>query len=241
MKIYFHEISNHNNNTTTYVYSLLKYLARQNGHEISSLEDCDIAAISLSHYSYIQELIKLRKMTKKKIIIGGHISHSPYALLAFADYVNLGHGFEFFEKVKSVDDLEEFDFIISKRKLDGKISQYINWDAVPIIQISKNLYSYLWSVGCKNKCKFCLTSWMNQYQVNPHKGILMKLKMKFQNKKLSIISNDYSDSDVARPAANVLINNLIREPSKFQNIGLIRFGIESPSYETRRFLGKKNP
>ena len=237
MKIFF---SNQNKNKTiTYTYRLLEYLAERTGHKISSPEDSDIIAISLNSFYELHKLRSLRKKWKdKKIIVGGHISYSPYPLLRYADFVNLGQGFEFFEKCKNISDLYDKDFIIHKNKLTGNISHYVNWDLIPCIQIGKNSYSYLWSFGCKNKCSFCLTSWMNKYQVNPNKSILRVLRKKLTGKQLYCITNDYSGSDYYRTVTDVTIKEYNEIPQKFSKIQLIRAGLESVTEKGRKFFNK---
>lgn len=226
-------------NISTYTVELMKYLARRAGHQITEdLQDADLVCLSICHHSEITDLIKLRKATDKPILVGGHATYSPNPFLIYADFVNLGHGFEIWESFKTIDDLKTLPYIYHNNKMEGVYSQKIDWDSVPAIQIGKNTYSYLWSVGCRNKCNFCNTSWTNTYQTNHNKLRLDILRQKTIGKQLYIITNDYSKSDVKRAVSDVLIPEYNKDPLVFQNITLLRSGIEAATEDVRRFLGK---
>lgn len=70
-------------------------------------------------------------------------------MLAYADYVNLGQGFQFFEENKKLNDIENKSYIVHEDKRHGEISNYINWDNVPLVQITKKAIAFyiLWAVG----------------------------------------------------------------------------------------------
>lgn len=234
MKILFY---NNTKGATTYTYELLKTIAKYYKHEIVQ-NNPDIIAISLTSHYEIEELRKLRKKTNKPIVVGGHCSNAPLSLLRYASYVNLGAGFDFFKNCKKISDIEKQDFIISKNKLEGVFSQYINWDILPIVQISKNSYSYLESVGCKHKCKFCLTSWINKHQVTEKQNILKRVSEKFKNKQLYFIGNNYESISCNLNVSDVTIKGYNEKYTNYENIKLIRAGLESPLEKTRKELSK---
>ncbi|MHA1395785.1 MAG: hypothetical protein ACTSRZ_19970 [Promethearchaeota archaeon] len=239
MKIAFYNTIKIN---TTYTFELLKYIAKYYKHSIVDIKDCDILCVSLTSHYEINELRKARKEYKNKIIVvGGHISNAPASLLAYADYVNLGQGFEFFRDVKKVSDIRDLPYVVCKNKRKGKYSHYINWDILPIVKISKYSYSYLESVGCKNKCKFCLTSWLNKYQTNPKEKTIVSLaeRYKRKNAQFYLIGNNLERESCNLNVSDVTLNGYIKNPSKYKKVRLIRVGLESPSKKTRYFLGKR--
>lgn len=236
MKYFLHTDGNGEN--TAYTQELLKHLAVKNGHKMVAESECDAVLFSMTSHYEIDKLIKLRKLTKKPIIVGGHASNSPLPLLEFCDYVNLGSGFEFFEKVISMETIESFDFIVSKNKRKGKYSNYINWNNIPLVQISKNSFSYLESVGCQHKCKFCVTSWMNKYQKNPNEKAIKAVLNKYGAKQLYLIGNNYNRNFGNLNVSDATIKEYNECPQKYEKIKLIRVGLESPSEETRKWLAK---
>ena len=120
-----------NNFNTTYTYELLRYLAKKNGHKETGIQDADIVGISLTSHYEIDELRKARKkIGNKKIIVGGHASNAPASLLRYADFVNLGAGFDFFEKVGNVKDIEKQDFIVSRDKKEGGLNPSFNRSSI---------------------------------------------------------------------------------------------------------------
>lgn len=236
MKIKFWENKTLKGNTN-YTNELLRHIAIKNGHKQES-KDFDILVVSLTSHYEIEELKRARKQhPDKKIIVGGHCSNAPASLLHWADYVNLGQGFEFFRDVNE-NNIETLPYIVSKEKKDGIFSQYIDWDKCPVVQIGKNSYSYLESVGCKNKCKFCLTSWLNKHQVNPKQATIKTLGKMYQKKQLYMIGNNYESISCNLNVSDVTIKGYNERYSNYENIKLLRVGLESVSEQTRKALGK---
>lgn len=239
MKIYFYQ--NNIKNITTYTHELLKHLAYKNGHEVvDSPEKADVSGISLTSFYEIDDLRKFRNKNKTGlIIVGGHACNNPSALLRYADFVCLGQSFQFFSECRIVSDIYDKPYIVHKNKLNGEWSDFIDWDLIPCIQIGKNSYSYLYSMGCRNKCKFCLTSWVNKYQVNPYKARIKKLKDKIGPKQFYLVTNDFdSGVSVDRSVSDVRIKEYLSNPGKFKGINLLRIGVESPEEKTRKWLSK---
>lgn len=235
MKIFFYQKNKTGN--TTYTFELLRYIAKKNGHTLSDLNDSEICALSLAHISEIDTLRIFRKRNPgKKIIVGGH--GACHALLRYADYICMGHSFELFRDCKKISDLDDKPYIIHKGKKSFQFSKYIDWDLCPVVRISKNSHSLLYSVGCRKKCKFCYTSWINKYQVNPYKKKIERIRKKL-NGQLYLITNDFDNQVAAkRNVSDVRVSEYLKNPSKTKDIKLIRLGIESPCEETRKELGK---
>lgn len=239
MKIFFYQ--KYEKCITTYTFELLKYLAKENGHEISKdASYADICAISLTSFYEIDTLRIFRnRHPNVKIIVGGHACNNPSALLRYADYVCLGQAFQFFSENKTIEDIKNKSYVVHKNKLYGKYSQYIDWQKIPLIQTSKNNYSYLYSTGCRNKCKFCLTSWANKYQVNPFVHKIEKIKKYTEGKRLCLIANDYDQGVfVKRDASDITIKEYLKNPKHYDGVKLLRLGVESPVQKTRSFFSK---
>jgi len=235
------KISFYNNFTgfTVFTIELLKHISVIYGHSVTDHKDSDIMCLSLTSHYEIPELIKARKQfPKKKIIVGGHISNAPACLLAYADFVNLGQGFEFFKTLKSIEEINQMPFIVSKEKKEGEYSSFIDWSIIPIVRISQNSYSYLESVGCRNKCTFCLTSWMNRFQQNPNQKAIQAISRKYEGKQLYLIGNNYESQSCNLKVSDCTIKGYNENSTKYNKIRLIRVGLESVT-ETTRFELKK--
>lgn len=237
MKIAFYH--NEKDEITTYTYKLLESLAIRYGHNVVNLPDAEIIGYTMTSHYDMPTLRKIRKIfPDKKIIVGGHASNSPAPLLAYADYVNLGQGFQIFKENKKIEDLNDKTYIVTNDKLEGEYSHYIDWAKIPIIRISKNSYSYLESVGCSHKCKFCLTSWMNKHQVNPNQKTLSYLSEKYSKQQLYFIGNNYESLSCNLKVSDVTVKGYNTQYPKYRGISLIRVGLESVTEKTRKSLGK---
>jgi len=238
MKLYFYK---NNKKVTTYTYELLKYIAKKNNHKVvETPKEADLCCMTLTSLLEIDNLRIFRNRYKKsKIIIGGHACNSPAALLRYCDYVNLGQGFQFFSECSDIEDIEEKGYIVTREKRKGKFSQYINWDTIPLVQISKRSYSILYSVGCRMNCKFCLTSAINKYQVCPNKTKIYKAKRYAAGKQLYLITNDFDGGvDVKRNVSDIRVQEYLKNPDNYDDIKLLRLGVECVLEENRRKLGK---
>jgi radical SAM superfamily enzyme YgiQ (UPF0313 family) len=239
LKFFFFD-KNKIDKVTVYTDVLLKHLAKINGHEcVDNPGDADVLAISMTSLYEIGNLIRLRKQNPNGVIIaGGHVCANASAILRFADYVCMGQGFEFFEQCKSVSDLNSMSYIVSKNKTDGKFSQYINWDVLPVAQISKKAWSYLYGIGCRNRCKFCLTSHINKYQTHPNKAVFDRLREKIKGQ-LYLISNDYDKTiNIKRNTADITVKEYLSDPNGYSHIQFIYLGIEGVAGESRKLFGK---
>ncbi len=244
MKMYYYNKYDRES-ITFYTQELIKYLAKKNGHEVvDNPYKADFAGLSLAHHSEVKDILKLRKELPKgiPIIAGGHATYAPKAIAAYADYVCLGHGFEFFRDTKemgSVKEIEQLPYIYFKGKTAPLLySQYIDWKMIPLSRTGKNTWAFFWSVGCRAKCNFCATSWTNQYQQNPNEMHLQMARDHTHGKQLYVVTNDYSFSNVRRAVSDVMVKEYIKTPSTYDNIGLIRTGIESVTEKGRYFFGK---
>ena len=222
------------NNIIQYTYYLLKYLIEINNHELSSIEECEYILFSICDVSEIGELKKIKeKHPDKKIIVGGHCAVFYKLCLLFCDYVNIGQGFEFFEcnSIRAIKQLKSVVWKGSKKKIVA--STIINWEKVPICKITKSSYYYWGSVGCKNKCSFCLTSWTNRYQRNK----IINIKEAVDSKNVSIISNDNEGMEnIKESGKSIRLRDFLRIKTHYCNY--YRIGLEFATEKNRKLTGK---
>ena len=224
---------------TTYTYKLLQYIVEANGHKwLDEPEKADFILVSLIGTRELNVLRTTRRKYKNKpIIAGGHAGYNPELLALFADYVNVGQGFQLFSDLAFDKNIEDLPYIYTPGKKSVHTSTFIHWKLCPIIQIGENTFSYLGSVGCEGKCAYCLTSWSNQLQINPllNSRISRHIPKHLQ---LYVISNYALGDQNKRKIADVKIKDAIANPRKYAGITNWRAGVEFISPEWRRRTGK---
>jgi hypothetical protein len=225
------------NGIIQYTYYVLKYLVELNGHEISSINNCDFILFSICDVSQIISLKYIKKMHKnKKIIIGGHFAIFFKLCILFSDYVNVGQGFEFF-KCQTEEEIKGLRCIYYEgcnKIIEPSI--LIEWDKIPLCKITKNGYYYWNSVGCKNKCKFCLTSWINKYQQN-NKDRIKYIKRENERKNINYISNENDNLiEIKEQRKSIMLKDFLNIKKHFCNY--YRVGLEFALEENRKEQGK---
>jgi hypothetical protein len=217
-----------------YTISVLRHIACHYGHTIVDPIDADVIAVSVCDISQVSFVEKLRKKyPDKKILVGGHSSVYYKLFGLFADMVNIGQGFDAFA-CKSLEELEKLPSVWTPAK-DRQIihaSWRIDWDIVPVANVTSNQRYYWGAVGCKNKCKFCSTSWTNPHQVNDV-GRVAAVRQKYPN--TTIVTNDSDFVGERMTQSVMLVDFLKRKPKKY---GVYRIGVEFATEATRRYYGK---
>jgi radical SAM superfamily enzyme YgiQ (UPF0313 family) len=222
-------------------------------------EEADWIFATVSDMTVLSKLKKLRlKYPDKKIVMGGFFSYCGETALAYADMVNVGEGFEFFEALnplltsdKTPDEIftimESKPYVITKAKAlkreTIKPSYRIDWDKCPVVQMSKKAYTYWRSAGCSNKCKFCYPSWAGPFQKNPETnlGRVLGYFSKHHQYALSLICNeseDFEKSGIRMVYKSAMVREYLKNPARFKKIHLMRFGIEGFSEHGRAVSGK---
>jgi len=218
-----------------YTDKLLSHELQSEGHQLL-LDDDSIILVSICDVVEVFQLEKIRnKYPNNKIIVGGHFAKIGIKLLIlFADAVCVGHSFNLF-KAKSWQEILSLPNIYNGDDRNIYIDHYIDWSSCPAIQTDSNRF-YLWGgVGCKNKCKFCLTSWTEKHQDRPNlENVVAKSKAKIGRKgSVKVISNAYSTS----LGDDLVQDMLLRDVLKIRYNGkrkMIRCGIEFATEETRK-------
>ena len=220
-----------------YTDKLLHKLAVDYGHQVVGREEADAILVSIEDITSINRIYREGRNSKVPVIAGGHLAKiSAKAMSVYADIVWVGHAFEFFE-IKSYQDILDSPYSFTG---NGEVctSRKIQWDLCPIIRVNRSQY-YIWGgVGCKNKCKFCVTSWTEPH-INRYKntGQINGVKARVPNKgQLHLISNEYDDVPTGKVGDMTMRGFLeLRRTGKNR---LIRIGIEFPNERTRATAGK---
>jgi hypothetical protein len=222
-----------------YTAKLISHLIREYGHE-EKLADDSVILASLCDVTELPWLGKLRqKYPKNRIISGGHFSKiGANAMLLHSDLVWVGHIFTLL-KCKTYDEVLTCGAAYAKLGQGCKADYEIEWSKCPAIQVDPKRF-YLWGgVGCKNKCKFCLTSWTEPHEARPNiEQVVCKAKRQIGKKgSLKVISNAYSDKLGDDLVQDMLLRDMlkIRDNKKRK---LIRCGVEFATEEMRKKNGK---
>ena len=232
----YHLITNKVEDAVQYTEALLKQLIVRNGHELTSPEDSDAILVSMCDITEIQMLMKAREKYKGKVIIvGGAVSPFFKVLKLFCDIVSIGQGFEFF-RLKSLHEIREAPFTYTGTERSVRASTLIEWEKCPIVQVKKRIFYYLGGVGCKNKCSFCMTSWLNKPQHNDEKRTrLAKQRVKDS---LKLISNEEEGTLSVRETVKDLMLTSYLAAKETPNCTIIRLGLEFATEESRKKHGK---
>ena len=126
-----------------YTRAWLNYMCKVYGLKMTDEKEADIILLSLSDPTEINLLFEARR-DQKPIILGGCEAFHEKMYSNLADLINVGEGFEIFEKLQTIKDkspgkiiekLKDLPYIYYKGK-KGTIypSTKINWDLVPIVK-----------------------------------------------------------------------------------------------------------
>lgn len=221
-----------------YTYAVLEKLIRMNGHTLAADPGAaENILVSLCDVTQVPILEKVRKEHPlKTIICGGHFAINYKVCSLFADLVNIGQRFELF-KCKTFDEMAALPCTYYKGKAGIlKPSILIEWSALPVVQTSKKMFYYLGGVGCKNKCQFCLTSWINKHQVNSEIRIQKAERLITAGARLNVIANEYQGALKFSPVKDMMLRDFLRCTKKTTR--LIRIGLEFCLEENRKKFGK---
>jgi len=234
-----------------YVAGLFRHFCAKRGITVDNKKDFDVIFYSVYDPQDVFHLKRLReKFPDKLIIVGGIEAFSPAYLLRYADYANVGEGFEFLKNFpvdKGVPGLadwcEEQPYIASRAKVGQTIkpSYYIPWEELPVIKVGRKQYYYLCAKGCSRKCLFCMTSWCYPYMQNPIHQRKFFNKLAEGGNSIYFVGNDTGDfepPEKSTAAASLSVKRFLQNPSKYRHKRMLHIGVEGWSEARRKFYGK---
>jgi len=236
----WHESSKQAENFTS---KLLKWWFVKHGGEIvDSIEESpDIilaSACSPREASILQSGRKLASKAHIPFLMGGAEAYCGATYLAWADYICIGEGYNVIRELATSGlDALGMDNILSIHDPDAEIEPdyYIPWGQLPVIQTTEKGCYYLAGRGCRNKCKFCYTSWTLPHSVVPEQ-IRLRAEAKLpKNKHILYVTND--DGGLARYSGSTTVKQFLTE-HRSQWPRLLRLGIEGITEERRKALNK---
>lgn len=236
-----------------YTHGLFRYFLRKRGLSCES-KTPEVIFYSVYDPLDVINLRAIRKRNRKTLIIAGGIEcFSPGYLVPYADFACAGEGFGFLRDFPStsVEDLstwaEKQKNIVGLGQI-GKILEpdfYIPWSELPAVKVGKNVHYYLVSRGCRNKCAFCATSWLNPNVQHPAPNMAVLGGMAKQEgihkKAVYLIGNDTGDFPTpywSKAAASVSVKKFLANPEQFRKRMLLHIGIEGTTEKQRQLYGK---
>ena len=205
------------------------------GHTLTEdMERCDAVLFSMCDVMEYPALVKLRKAARRPLIVGGSYAYHFRSAILYADAVWVGECYEMAE-CRTLNELLGHPCCYTGGPGLPRASDRIDWDKVPVCQTAPRKAYYWGGQGCKNKCRFCLTSWTHPHQVNSPARIAEAKRVAAEHKRhLMICSNEYSDGNGGR-TQDMLLRDYLRVPVAG---GVVRMGVEFATDETRRRCGK---
>ncbi len=217
-------------------YTVVAKALRDAGHNVTNdIDGCDFVAFSICDVTEYPALVRLRAKTKKPIVVGGSFAFNFWSAKIYSDAVWVGEIYDF-AKLKSVDEI-----LGSKHCFTGgplpTASMRIDWPAVPIAQIKKTMCYYWGGVGCKNKCKFCFTSWTHKHEVNSPERIEAAKRICAKRKVgLMISSNEYENATGGKTMDMMMKDYIATAVPK--TCLMVRVGVEFATESARAEMGK---
>lgn len=206
------------------------------GHELSPTDDgCDAVLFSICDATEFRKLARCRKEHPgKTLIVGGAFAFNFWACSLYADGVWVGEVYDMAD-CQTIDDLLASPHCYTGGDELPVSSTRIDWARVPVAQIDKKKCYYWGGNGCKNKCRFCFTSWTRPHDVNSQARIKRAQQMcAKRGLHLMVTSNEY-ENDPGAKTFDMLLTDYVKTP-----VGgnLVRLGIEFATEQTRRQNGK---
>ena len=220
-----------------YTYHVVATALRKAGHEISPvLDGCDAALASLCDVTEYRELVRIKRSTSLPVIVGGHYAFNYWSAIQYADAVWIGEVFDFAD---CADLASVWAHPACYTGDPGKqliASTRIDWAAVPVGQIAPRKAYYWGSVGCRNKCRFCFTSWTHRHECNSQARVRKACQVAAgRGLHLMVVGNEFDGDQAGGRTRDMLLVDYIRESV---DATMIRVGIEFATEETRARMGK---
>ena len=206
------------------------------GHELSPTDDgCDAVLFSICDATEFRQLVKCRKEHPEKVlIVGGAFAFNFWACKLYADGVWVGEVYEMAE-CKTLENLLGSVHCYTGGARLPIASQRIDWGRVPVAQIAPKKAYYWGGNGCKNKCKFCFTSWTRPHETNSSARIAAAQQMcKKRGLHLMVASNEY-ENDPGASTFDMLIKDYVSVPVR---ANVVRCGVEFATEGSRKTNGK---
>jgi len=229
---------------TRYTIEMLTEICHRFGVEIRSAEDAGALWVSVCDPDDMPAVVHARSIAKgRPVIMGGFEGYFGVPYLNWVDAVVVGEGLEFISTwAKSPEAAMNLPCVLKRDSKEVFPSYSVPYAYSPLLRLSGGtLFYYLGGRGCKGKCGFCATSWVQPYTQCPDKYIDKVISMveSMPNGKLALISNDSNFKNRSKiiTAQSVRIVDYLKDPLAYKS-NMNHFGVEGWTAEQRRKFSK---
>lgn len=230
-----------------YTAATLRTLMNRYGVIETSPENADAIWVSISHTDDLPTLKNARKIAgKRPLIMGGFESFFPVPYLAYADAICVGEGLEMIKEWgKHGYGALDLPCFLTREKYESNRTIYPSYEVpykeAPLLKLpGKERYYYLAGRGCKGKCSFCATSWIQPHTECPA-HLVEKVVSFVENKKgkINLISNDSESVRRSKSvnAQSVRVRDYLKNPERYR-ASMLHFGLEFWEQKNRALNGK---
>lgn len=218
-------------------YTVVRTALVNAGHEVvHDMDGVDAVLFSMCDVMEYRDLMKMRKRAEGKfLIVGGAYAYNFWSAILYCDAVWVGEVYDMAD-CKTLDEILDSPHCYTGGDVLPVASQRIDWAAVPLAQIDNRRCYYWGGTGCKNHCHFCFTSWTHKHQVNDHARIQKAMRMAKKKKLHIMVSSNEYENDPGASTFDMMLKDYIKVPVKGGKV--VRCGIEFPTDETRKKMGK---
>ena len=196
----------------------------------------DAILFSICDVTEYRELIRMKQRCNGvPLIVGGAYTFNFWSAKIYSDAVWVGEVFDM-AKCKTLAEIFESPYCYTGGDKLPVASQYIDWNMIPVVQTDKTRCYYWGGVGCKNKCRFCYTSWTHNHLANSKENILKAKEMAKKNGKFIMITSNEYDNDPNSMTFDMLLKDYKKMPVKRGKT--VRAGVEFATEESRKRNGK---
>jgi len=233
---------------SVYMVDLLNSL----GFELVDEGESDLILVTMSDPDSFSSLRAIRNRNQNaKIIVGGFEAYAGEWMLAFADYVVAGKGERFLLTLARTREIPvDLPEVYSLATVYWRACVPYEGTPVedfPVITVGEKSMYGVAGFGCKSKCAFCLTSW-----VQPHRDASESHVKRMANyaeasdKRITFVTNDYDLFKYGRAvnAQSVMVRDILSDEDAFLKMlaesrrGMLHIGVEGFLEKTRRKLAK---
>jgi len=238
--------------TAMYTIATIRQLCIEYGVTlVENRADADVLWLSICDVDDVYKALvpAAKEANGRPIICGGFACYNPIPLLAWADAVVTGEGWEFIqtwgEKGMDAAMARPEVMTMERYKTNTRVepSYKVPYAHAPLMRTAGGgqSYYYLGGRGCKGKCAFCATSWAMPYTKAPE-ALLERVVSHVEaipKGLLSIVSNDADPVRQSKciSSQSIRITDYLDDPLRYKSRSL-HAGIECWTEDSRRQMGK---
>ena len=200
-----------------------------------------VCLVSLCDITEIGKLARIRARYPDNILLsGGHLAKIGALVMGLhSDLVWVGHCFDAAACV-SIDEIADHPSCYRPGQSGDVIASiHIDWRMCPLIQTDRRRYYIFGGVGCRRKCRYCLTSHTEIHRDRPGLSTMVKrARGKLAGSStIKVISNAYTPEVGDSMVLTMMLSDFVKVRLPMRN-RVVRCGIEFATDRTRARYAK---